>query len=176
MTGSSGVSSTLRLLDSSQLPCESGCPPCAGEDGRRGGDGGQRNAASTYPSSISSLTSWVRLTPPTVRTILAGSFSLPLRRPASIASRTAFSISRCEVMPTFLRNLRRLALKTSSFMMTSGLRFDHTLITAPHEPSSFEARKRSHQSMTQKAANEMALYGEARHARPYAGHPRLSSI
>src|SRR5258708_39944790 len=72
-----------------------------------------------YPSSISSLTSCVRLTPPTVRTILAGSFSLPLRRPASIASRTAFSISRCEVMPTFFRNLRRLALKTSSFMVAS---------------------------------------------------------
>src|SRR5712691_11453563 len=77
-----------------------------------------------YPSSISSLTSWVRVTPLTVRTILAGSFSLPLRRPASSASRTAFSISRCEVMPTFLRNLRRLALKTSSFMRASwsGLR------------------------------------------------------
>src|SRR4029079_5006529 len=54
-----------------------------------------------------------------VSTIFAGSFSLPLSLPASIASRTAFSISRCEVMPTFLRNLRRLALKTSSFMMAS---------------------------------------------------------
>src|SRR6202035_6047803 len=63
--------------------------------------------------------SWVRLMPPTVRTILAGSFSLPLRRPASRASRTAFSISRCEVMPTFFRNLRRLVLKTSSFMAAS---------------------------------------------------------
>jgi hypothetical protein len=35
------------------------------------------------------------------------------------ASRTAFSISRCEVMPTFLRNLRTLTLKTSSFMIAS---------------------------------------------------------
>src|SRR5713226_2717886 len=72
-----------------------------------------------YPSSISSATSCERLMPPTVRTILAGSFSLPLRRPAAIASRTAYSISRCEVMPTFLRNPRRLVLKTSSFMMVS---------------------------------------------------------
>jgi len=44
-----------------------------------------------YPSSISSVTSCVRLTPPRVRTILAGSFSLPLRRPLATASRTAFS-------------------------------------------------------------------------------------
>ena len=58
-------------------------------------------------------------TPPTVSTIFAGSFSLPLSLPAAIASRTAFSISRCEVMPTFLRNLRRLVLKTSSFMRAS---------------------------------------------------------
>src|SRR3954470_4278042 len=60
--------------------------------------------------------------PPTVKTILAGSFSLPLRRPDSSASRTAFSISRCEVMPTFFRNLRRLALNASSFMVISCLR------------------------------------------------------
>src|SRR6202158_6378369 len=65
------------------------------------------------------MISWVRLTPPRVRTIWAGSFSLPLRRPVSTASRTAFSISRCEVMPTFFRNLRRLVLKTSSFMAAS---------------------------------------------------------
>src|SRR4029079_12908185 len=45
--------------------------------------------------------------------------SLPLRRPEATASRTAFSISRCEVMPTFLRNLRRLVLNMSSFMMAS---------------------------------------------------------
>jgi hypothetical protein len=32
------------------------------------------------------------------------------------------------------------------------------------------------QSLTQKAANEMALLGEARDARPCAGHPRLCSI
>src|SRR5947199_2042636 len=59
-----------------------------------------------------------------VSTIFAGSFSLPLSLPASTASRTAFSISRCEVMPTFFRNLRRLALKTSSFMRASWLRPD----------------------------------------------------
>src|SRR5262245_45236721 len=54
-----------------------------------------------------------------VSTILAGSFSLPLRRPLATASRTAFSISRCEVMPTFLRKPRRLLLKLSSFMIAS---------------------------------------------------------
>src|SRR5258705_4330605 len=115
------------------------CPPTTVAD-----EASNPPICAAYPSSISSLTSCVRLTPPTVRTILAGSFSLPLRRPASIASRTAFSISRCEVMPTFFRNLRRLALKTSSFMVASGLRFDHTLVTAWHEPLSFDARKRSH--------------------------------
>jgi hypothetical protein len=31
------------------------------------------------------------------------------------------------------------------------------------------------QSLTEKAANEMALLREARHARPCAGHPRLCS-
>ena len=35
------------------------------------------------------------------------------------AARTACSISRCEVMPTFLRNLRRLTLNASSFMIAS---------------------------------------------------------
>src|SRR5262249_32787983 len=54
-----------------------------------------------------------------VSTIFAGSFSLPLSLPASMASRMAFSISRCEVMPTFFRKPRRLELKTSSFMKAS---------------------------------------------------------
>src|SRR3954454_11896811 len=54
-----------------------------------------------------------------VSTIFAGSFSLPFSLPAATASRTAFSISRCEVMPTFLRKPRRLALKRSSFIMVS---------------------------------------------------------
>src|SRR6266566_541470 len=54
-----------------------------------------------------------------VKTIFAGSFSLPFRRPSASASRTAFSISRCEVMPTFFRNLRRLVLNTSSFINAS---------------------------------------------------------
>src|SRR3954467_9913248 len=62
-----------------------------------------------------------------VSTIFAGSFSLPLSLPDATASRTAFSISRCEVMPTFLRNPRRLALKTSSFMRASWLRPDRII-------------------------------------------------
>src|SRR5438552_5182357 len=73
----------------------------------------------TQPNSISPAISCVRPTPPMVSTILAGSFSLPLRRPSATASRMAFSISRCEVMPTFLRKPRRLPLKTSSFIMLS---------------------------------------------------------
>src|SRR6185369_10679047 len=43
----------------------------------------------------------------------------PLSLPEATASRTAFSISRCEVMPTFLRKPRRLPLKLSSFMTIS---------------------------------------------------------
>src|SRR5262249_24759070 len=72
-----------------------------------------------YPSSISPEISCVRLTPPMVSTIFAGSFSLPLCLPAATASRTAFSISRCEVMHTFLSKARRLLLNLSSFMIAS---------------------------------------------------------
>src|SRR5262245_3736315 len=63
-----------------------------------------------------------------VSTILAGSFSLPLRRPLATASRTAFSISRCEVMPTFLRKPRRLLLKLSSFMIASKRLRSHRIV------------------------------------------------
>ena len=76
------------------------------------GEGNKDRISLGYPNSISSSISCVRLTPPRVRTIFAGNLSWPLRRPASIASRTAFSISRCEVMPNFLRNLRRLEISS----------------------------------------------------------------
>ena len=63
-------------LTSTHLPWAAPCwrvertqPPL---DRRRGGELFGQTALSAYPSSISSLTSWVRLTPPTVRTILAG--------------------------------------------------------------------------------------------------------
>src|SRR5690349_5692639 len=59
-----------------------------------------------------------------VSTIFAGSFSLPFSLPASMASRTAFSISHCEVTPTFFRNFRKLVLKMSSFMRASWSRPD----------------------------------------------------
>src|SRR5260370_10222941 len=72
------------------------CPPTTVADDAR-----YPPICAAYPSSISSLTSCVRLTPPTVRTILAGSFSLPLRRPASIPSPPRFSVSPFEVVPTF---------------------------------------------------------------------------
>src|SRR6202000_2826204 len=57
--------------------------------------------------------------PSTVRTTLAGKASLPLSLPPLTAARTACSISRCEVMPTFLRNLRTLTFSASSFMIAS---------------------------------------------------------
>src|SRR5207253_2196529 len=68
-----------------------------------------------HPVSISPVTSNVRFTPPMVKVALAGNVpdgSLPL----SAALRTACSISRCDVTPTFFKNLRTLMLKVSSFM------------------------------------------------------------
>ena len=53
--------------------------------------------------------------------MLLRSFSLPVSRPDETASRTAFSISRCEVTPTFLRNLRTLVFRASSFMIISSM-------------------------------------------------------
>ena len=58
------------------------------------------------PSSMVPSISWVRSIVPTFSVIVAASFSLPCRRPAASASRTALSISRCDVTPTTLRNLR----------------------------------------------------------------------
>src|SRR6266581_7184232 len=84
----------------------------------------------SQPSSISPDISWVKLTPPSVNVIFAGSFSLPLSLPPATASRTNFSISRCEVMPTFLRKPRRLVLNRSSFMVIS--RFLGTLRMVQH--------------------------------------------
>ena len=37
----------------------------------------------------------------------------------AVRAALACSISRCEVMPTFLRNLRTLTLRASSFMIAS---------------------------------------------------------
>src|SRR5215831_20284293 len=48
-----------------------------------------------------------------------GNFSLPLSLPSAKAWRTAFSISRCALTPSILRNLRMLPLKMSSFMIAS---------------------------------------------------------
>src|SRR3546814_13574539 len=60
-------------------------------------------AVSTYSSTL-----------PIVSVTRAGSLSFPDSLPSAMASRIAPSISRCEVTPTFLRNLRTLMLKTSS--------------------------------------------------------------
>src|ERR1700730_13070987 len=72
-----------------------------------------------HSSSMAPSISTDRLMPSTVRTTLAGKASLPLSLPPLTAARTACSISRCEVMPTFLRNLRTLTFSTSSFMFAS---------------------------------------------------------
>src|SRR5438552_15596827 len=50
---------------------------------------------------------------------MAGRGCVRLSGPRSAASRTAFSISRCDVTPTFLRNLRTLAFRASSFMLVA---------------------------------------------------------
>src|SRR5216684_1332950 len=75
------------------------------------------NQSSSISPSICSKSSM----PPTCSRIVAGSFWLGLSAPRAAASRTAFSISRCEVMPTFLRNFRTLAFNASSFMIVSPL-------------------------------------------------------
>src|SRR5580704_12292819 len=72
-----------------------------------------------HSSSMAPSISTDRLMPSTVRTTLAGKASLPLSLPPLTAARTACSISRCEVMPTFLRNLRTLTFSASSFMIAS---------------------------------------------------------
>src|SRR3984893_6993180 len=54
-----------------------------------------------HSSSMAPSISTDRLMPSTVRTTLAGKASLPFSLPPLTATRTACSISRCEVMPTF---------------------------------------------------------------------------
>src|SRR5215472_370114 len=61
-----------------------------------------------HSSSMAPSIPMARPIPSTVSVTLAGSASLPFKRPPLTAARTACSISRCEVMPTFLRNLRTL--------------------------------------------------------------------
>src|SRR5690242_21640756 len=72
-----------------------------------------------YSNSIAPSISTASPTAPIASDTFAGSASCPLSLPLASAARTAFSISRCEVMPTFLRNLRMLTLNTSSFMIAS---------------------------------------------------------
>ncbi len=54
---------------------------------------------------------------------LCRELSFPLSLPSAKPCRTAFSISRWAVTPNLLRNLRLLALKTSSFIVASMLHF-----------------------------------------------------
>src|SRR6185312_3808924 len=76
----------------------------------------------SQPSAMSPSTSWVRLMAGIVSTTLALSLALSFTLPAASASRTAVSISRCEVTPTTLRNLRKSMLKRSSSMLLSAAR------------------------------------------------------
>ena len=69
-----------------------------------------------YSSSIVLSIVWLSPTVSMVSTMRALSASLPLMRPDATASRIAVSISRCEVTPTVLRNLRSDVLRTSSFI------------------------------------------------------------
>src|SRR5476649_343875 len=71
----------------------------------------------TYSRSIVPSIICDKLIPPMDSVIFAGSFSLPLSLPAEMAARTAFSISRWEVIPTFFRKFRRLVLNVSSFIV-----------------------------------------------------------
>src|SRR5215475_5631329 len=74
-----------------------------------------------YDSAISSSITSSRFTRSTSSFMRALSLSLPAQIPAFTASLTAFSISRCEVTPTFLRNLRISILNVSSFIVPSNL-------------------------------------------------------
>src|SRR5215813_576381 len=74
-----------------------------------------------YDSAISSAITSSRFTRSTSSFMRALSLLLPAKIPAFTASLTAFSISRCEVTPTFLRNLRISLLKVSSFIVPSNL-------------------------------------------------------
>jgi hypothetical protein len=55
----------------------------------------------------------------TRKVTVACTFPLPLNLPVSMALRTADSIYRCEVMPTFLRNFLICKLNVSSFIAVS---------------------------------------------------------
>jgi small-conductance mechanosensitive channel len=98
-------------------------PPAGGRRGAAAAPGhnsGTRTIASAvsifYSSSMSPAISTAMPTPPTVSVTFAGSASFPFSRPFATASRTAFSISRCEVMPTFFKKRLTLVLRASSFM------------------------------------------------------------
>ena len=72
-------------------------------------------ASSAWPYSSSMVPSnfTFNLMPATSSVMVAGSFSFPVMPPSANACATAFSISFCELTPTFLRNLRRLRLNVN---------------------------------------------------------------
>src|SRR4029450_2384835 len=80
---------------------------------------GPRGCAAGFSRSLSP-SNVVRSDRPMISSVItAGNDSVPLMLPAATALATARSISRCELMPTILRNLRMLRLKVSSSMAIS---------------------------------------------------------
>src|SRR5580700_10454376 len=68
---------------------------------------------------MSPLNSTFNLRPATSSRIFAGNASVPVIARAARALATACSISRCELIPTFFRNLRMLKFRASSFIEVS---------------------------------------------------------
>ena len=101
-----------------------------------------------HVSSMSPSISNARFIPPTVTTAFAGNRSLSLIRPVAAASRTAVSISRCAVTPSFY--LRTLVLRASSFMVAS-LR-----VTALSVPSTYADRGAGQRPGPRDAADGLA--------------------
>src|SRR2546423_567652 len=118
-------------------------------------------------SSISPSMSSDRSMPPTCSRILAGSFWLGLSAPRSAASRTAFSISRCEVTPTFLRNFRTLEFNASSFMIVSPSASGAGTLPPRHFPNEGSCRQALHQHVGIRGAERGELLGLADFLRHY---------
>src|SRR4051794_23665289 len=93
---------------------------------------------------MSPSTTISRSTPSTVTTARARSVSPPLSEPASSSSRTASSISLCEVTPSFFRKRRTDRLKASSSMTATLPVRDHTPQRRHHERALGRGEARLH--------------------------------
>src|SRR5687767_12269269 len=95
-----------------------------------GRDRSHSQPCKTYCNLISPSMLTLRFSPAISTVALAGKDSLPLINPSSRALATARSISRWELMPTILRNLRILRFKVSSFIGLSilGVKLEYQLL------------------------------------------------